>query len=130
MKRSKKTRPEVEIVSYGKYSTWDRESKYLPELIDLTGDVKAEIGVEFGMIIEIFKAKGRYLDFVIDHPPFKDEHGNIAPPFEGTYQIKSNPFSFFLGDTIWEPIEDKKGPWTMTVFMDEEELASKTILLT
>lgn len=130
MKRSKKPKPEVEIVSYGKYSNWDRDSKELPELVDLTEEVKAEIDVEFGMIIEIFKAKGRYLDFVIDHPPFKDEHGNIAPPFEGTYQIKSNPFSFFLGDTIWEPVEDKKGPWTMTVFIDDEKVAGKTILLT
>ncbi len=130
MKRSKKPKPEVEIVSYGKYSNWDRDSKELPELLDLTEVVKAEIDVEFGMIIEIFKAKGRYLDFVIDHPPFKDEYGNIAPPFEGTYQIKSNPFSFFLGDTIWEPVEDKKGPWTMTVFIDYEKVAGKTILLT
>jgi hypothetical protein len=129
LKRSKKTTPEVEIVSYGKYANWVRESKHLPELVELTEEVKAEVGVEFGMIIEIFKAKGRYLDFVIDHPPFHDEHGNIALPFEGSYQIRSNPFSFFLGDTIWEPVEDKKGPWTMSVFMDDVELASKTILL-
>ena len=130
MKRSKKPQPEVEIVSYGKYTKWDRESRNLPELIDLTEKVKTEIGVEFGMIVEIFKAKGRYLDFKIDHPPFKDNDGNIEPSFEGTYQIKTNPYSFFLGDTIWEPVEDKKGPWTMTVYMDEVELASKTILLT
>ena len=130
MKRSKKPKPEVEIVSYGKYSNWDRESRDLPELIDLAEEVKAEIGIEFGMIIEIFKAKGRYLDFTIDHPPFKDKHGNIEPSFEGTYQIRNNPYSFFLGDTIWEPVEDKKGPWTMTVYMDGIELASKTIELT
>lgn len=129
MKRSKKRPPIVEIVSYGKYLNWDRDSKELPKLVDLTEEVKAEIDVEFGMIVEIFVGKGRYLDYVIDHPPFKEEHGNVAPPFEGTYQIKSNPFSFFLGDTIWEPIDDKKGPWTMTVFIDDEQVASKTILL-
>ncbi len=129
MKRSKKPQPKVEIVSYGKYSKWDRESHDLPELIDLTEKVKAEIGVEFGMIVEIFKAKGRYLDFRIDHPPFKDRNGNIEPSFEGSYQIRNNPYSFFLGDTIWEPVEDKRGQWTMTVFMDGVELASKTIIL-
>lgn len=130
MKRSKKQLPKTEIVSYGRYTRWDRESKNLPELVDLTAEVKAEIGVEFGMIIEIFQAKGRFLEFIIDHPPFNDEEGNLAPPFEGSYQIRNNPYAFFLGDTIWEPIEDKRGPWTMTVIMDGKELASKTIHLT
>lgn len=130
MKRNKKPLPKTEIVSYGRYTNWDRESKKLPELIDLTTEVKAEIGVEFGMIVEIFQAKGRFLDFVIDHPPFLDDHGNVAAPFEGSYQIRNNPYVFFLGDTIWEPVEDKRGPWTMSVLMDGKELASKTILLT
>jgi len=129
LKRSKKPLPEVEIVSYGQYTTWDRESKKLPELVDLTTEVNAEVGVEFGMIVEIFQAKGRFLDFIIDHPPFKDEDGHISPPFEGSYQIKNNPYAFFLGDTIWEPVEDKRCPWTMTVLMDGQKLASKTILL-
>jgi hypothetical protein len=130
LKRSKKPLPKVEIVSYGRYTNWDRDSKKLPELIDLTTEVKAEIGVEFGMVVEIFQAKGRFLDFVIDHPPFYDENGDVAAPFEGSYQIRNNPYAFFLGDTIWEPVEDKRGPWTMTVLMDGKELASKTILLT
>ena len=130
MKRSKKPLPKTEIISYGRYTKWDRESRELPELVDLTTEVKAEIGVEFGIIVEIFQAKGRFLDFIIDHPPFKDDSGQISPPFEGFYQIKNNPYAFFLGDTIWEPIDDKRGPWTMTVLMDGKELASKTIFLT
>jgi len=129
LKRSKKALPKVEIVSYGQYTTWDRDSKKLPELLDLTTTVTAEIGVEFGMIVEIFQAKGRFLDFRIDHPPFKDEEGNIRPPFEGSYQIRNNPYAFFLGDTIWAPIDDKRGPWTMTVLVDNQEVASKTINL-
>lgn len=130
MKRSKKPLPKVEIVSYGQYTKWDRDSKKLPELVDLTTTVKAEIGVEFGIIVEIFQAKGRFLDFRIDHPPFKDDQGLVRPPFEGSYQIRNNPYVFFLGDTIWEPIEDKRGPWTMTVLIDDQEVASKTIFLT
>ena len=121
--------PEVEIVSYGQYTSWDRESRELPELIALTKEVKAEIGVEFGMVVEIFHGKGRFLDFKIDHPPFRDKNGNIEPSFEGTEQIRNNPYSFFLGDTIWEPVEDKKGAWTMTVFIEGKQVASKTILL-
>ena len=130
MKRSKKPLPRVEIVSYGKYTKWDRDSKKLPELVELTKEVKAEVGVEFGMIVEIFQAKGRFLEFRIDHPPFADQFGTVEPPFEGNYQIKQNPYVFFLGDTIWEPVEDKRGPWTMTVYIDDQEVASKTILLT
>ncbi len=118
------------IRSYGRYTTWDRESKTLPELVDLTYEVKAEIGVEFGMIVEFEQAKGRFIDFTIEHPPFCDVHGDIEPPFEGTIQIRSNPYSFFLGDTIWEPIDDKRGSWTMTVSIDGQKLATKTILLT
>ena len=117
-------------MSYGRYTKWDRDSKKLPELVELTKEVKAEIGVEFGMIVEIFQAKGRFLDFRIDHPPFKGEHGEVEPSFEGNYQIRQNPYVFFLGDTIWEPVEDKRGSWTMTVFIDDQEVASKTILLT
>ncbi len=130
MKRSKKPLPKVEIINYGRYSGWDRDSRTLPELLELTTAIKAEVGVEFGMIVEIFQGKGRFLDFRIDHPPFTDKEGNVEPPFEGSYQIKSNPYTFFLGDTVWEPVEDKKGPWTMHIFIDGTELASKTIILT
>lgn len=122
--------PKFEIMSYGRYNKWDRESKALPKLVELGTEVRAEIGIEFGMIIEIYQAKGRFLDFRIDHPPFTDAEGNVEPPFEGTYPIRKNPCSFFLGDTIWEPVDDKRGSWTMTVLIDGKELASKTILLT
>ncbi len=130
MKRSNKPLPKVEIVNYGRYAGWDRDSRTLPELHELTTEVKAAIGVEFGMIVEIYQGKGRFLDFRIDHPPFTDKDGNVEPSFEGSYQIKSNPYTFFLGDTVWEPVEDKKGPWTMRIFIDGTEVAVKTILLT
>jgi hypothetical protein len=129
MKKAKKPLPSVEIISYGEYSAWDRESKNLPQLVQLTNTVEASIGVEFGMVVEIKQGKGRVLEFVIHHPPFTDGSGDIAPPFEGTYQVKSNPFRFFLGDTIWAPVEDKKGDWTMEVAFDGHLLASKTIRL-
>jgi len=129
VKRSKKPLPEVEIISYGQYTRWDRESKDLPELVSLTDSVEVELDVEFGMIIEIWQAKGRFIQFSIDHPPFTDNNGNVEPPFEGEYQVKTNPYRFFLGDTIWAPVDDKKGDWTMSVYIDGEELACKTIHL-
>ncbi|MFC2124593.1 DUF3859 domain-containing protein [Bacteroidota bacterium] len=129
MKRSKKPLPQVEIISYGHYTRWDRESKDLPDLLELTDTITAELDVEFGMIVEIWQAKGRFIQFRIDHPPFSDNEGSVEPSFEGEYQIKANPYRFFLGDTIWEPVEDKIGDWTMSIFMDGELLASKTIRL-
>ena len=129
MKRSKKPLPEIEIISFGKYTPWDRDSKSLPELIEMSEKVKAEIGVEFGMLVEIFKGKGRYLDYIINHPPFKNEFGKIVVPFKGQYQIRSNPHTFFLGDTILEPIEDKIGEWTISIYCEGILLVSKKISL-
>ena len=129
LKRSKKPLPEVEIISFGEYTRWDREDKSLPKLIELTEQVKTEIGVEFGMIVEISHGKGRYLQYRIDHPPFKDENGSVMPPFEGEYQVRTNPYRFFLGDTIWAPVADKKGTWSLSVFFDDTLMAEKSIEL-
>ena len=129
MKRSNKNLPHVEIVSYGKYTRWNSESRELPELEELTYEIKAELDVEFGMIVEIRHGKGRYLEYIIHHPPFKDKAGEIAPSFVGEYQIRSNPFRFFLGDTIWEPVFDKKGSWELIIKIEGKVLARKKLLL-
>ena len=59
----------------------------------------------------------------------KDKTGEIAPSFVGEYQIRNNPFQFFLGDTIWEPIDDKKGTWELVIKIDGKILAQKKLLL-
>ena len=128
--KKKKNRPiEIELINYGKYSEWDRANESLPKFIELTNTVEAELGVEFGMIVEIKKARGRYLEFEIDHPPFKDAKGNTEPPFTGTFRVKHNPFQFFLGDTIWDPVEDKKGYWKLSILLDDQILITKAINL-
>lgn len=129
MKKSNKPLPQVEIINYGKYAKWDRDSRDIPEFLEMTTEVTAEVDVEFGMVVEIRKAKGRYLDFRIDHPPFKNKKGKTEPPFDGTFRVKQNLYRFFLGDTIWPPVEDKKGEWTMSIFFNEELLASKSLML-
>lgn len=121
--------PKVEILSYGEYSRWDRESRELPELVEMTEEIKARLDLEFGMLLEIRGAKGRYLSFRIEHPPFRDKSGAIVPPFEGNYQVKSSPFRFFLGDSLWEPLEDKKGQWTLNVSFDEAIVATKSLTI-
>ncbi|MFY0607113.1 MAG: DUF3859 domain-containing protein [Cyclobacteriaceae bacterium] len=128
--KKKNNRPiEVEIINYGQYSEWDRESHQLPQFEKLTHEVIADIGVEFGMIVEIRKGRNRYLEFIIDHPPFTNDAGEWEPPFTGTFRVKHNPYQFFLGDSIWAPVENKKGPWTMSILLDGEVLVSKTLEL-
>jgi hypothetical protein len=129
MKKKNTKTIEIEIINYGAYSEWDRESNELPKFMALTNTVEAVIGAEFGMIVEIRKAKGRYLDFLIEHPPFTDESGAVEPPFRGTFRVKHNPFQFFLGDSIWAPVEDKRGPWKLSILLEDEVLISKTIMI-
>jgi hypothetical protein len=124
-----KRKIDIELYSYGEYSRWDRESREIPKLINITETVPAEIGTEFGYVLKIKRGKGEKLTFRIDHPPFTDEEGEIRPPFTGEQYIQSNDFEFFLGDCIWEPLEDKLGKWTMTTYLQGKIVAQKTLNL-
>lgn len=121
-----KTKPSWKIQSYGLYSAWDRDSKELPEIQEFTQTIPARVGVEFGYILQIKKGRGRQISFTIEHPPFTDNTGKLAPPFTGDVYIRSNEWSFFLGDTIWEPVEDKSGTWRLIVKLEGEVMADKS----
>lgn len=112
--------------SFGIYSKWDSKAKELPDLRDVTTDVPAEIDIEFGFIINVVGGKNRELWFCIDHPGILDSQGNRRAAFDGTVYIKKNDWDFYLGDTIWNPIEDKLGPWRMHVELDGKVVAEKT----
>jgi hypothetical protein len=75
MKRSRKSLPDVEIISYGRYTRWNDDSRELPELQELTNVIPAAPDIEFGIIIEIRHGKGRYIEFIVHHPSFKDKNG-------------------------------------------------------
>lgn len=122
-----KKKLQVKIKSYGIYTAFDRESKQLPQIQEFTTEIPAQIGIEFGYILNIKKARGEKLTFIIDHPPFADSQGQIAPPFTGEIYIRSNDFNFFLGDTIWQPADDKVGPWTLKTFWNGTLIADKTL---
>ncbi|QZT35952.1 DUF3859 domain-containing protein [Halosquirtibacter xylanolyticus] len=124
-----KKKIEVEMYSYGEYTAWDRDSKALPKLLDITNTIKADIGTEFGYVLIIKKAKGKRLSFRIEHPPFKGDNGKVAPPFTGEYFIRTNNYQFFLGDSIWEPLYDKLGSWKLYTYIDGELIASKDLKL-
>lgn len=121
-----KSKAEVSLQSYGIYSTWDSKSKDLPQIELFTTDVTAKLDVEFGLIINIKKAKGEKLYFCIYHPDIPDNNGDIMPPFEGVEYVKDNDWHFYLGDTLWEPIENKLGDWRMTLTLNNKVIADKT----
>lgn len=121
-----KKKIEIKMQSYGIYTQWDRGSKALPKIKKHTLQVPSIIDIEFGYILKITGAKGKLIEFKMEHPPFTDDEGNIRPTFTGEHYINGNDWQFFLGDTIWAPIEDKVGIWTLITYLDGKEIARKS----
>jgi len=124
-----KKNPEVSMHSHGLYDGWNRESKELPKLLKITTEIDAALDVEFGYILRIRNARNSRITFLIEHPPFTDTDGEVALPFEGELYVKTNDFRFFLGDTIWAPVENKRGSWRLVTWIDEKKVADKTLQL-
>jgi hypothetical protein len=118
-----------ELYSYGEYSRWERTSKKLPKLLKITDSILIQPDIEFGYVIKIKGAKGKVVEYCIDHPPFKNKEGKTEPSFKGQYFVNSNDYEFFLGDTVWEPYDDKAGEWILTTKMDGKVIAQKSITL-
>lgn len=113
------------MIHYGEYSKWDRESREIPKIQRVTTEIEAETGTEFGYVLQIRQGKGETIEFKIDHPPFKDENGNVRPPFSGEQFIRTNDYLFYLGDCIWDPPEDKFGEWELTTYHNGKVVANK-----
>ncbi len=118
-----RNKPEVELRSWGIYTQWESASKDLPKVVEFTKEIPATVDVEFGLIARIKKAKNQLVDYCIYHPGIVGDNGKVRPPFDGQVYAKSNDWDFFLGDTVWEPIEDKLGPWRLTI-----EISGKTYI--
>lgn len=124
-----KRKSEIRIRSYGIYSHWDAKSKQLPQIVEFTTRVRARIDVEFGLIVNIKGAKNQQLEYCIYHPDIPDADGLVRAPFDGIVYVKTNDWDFYLGDTIWAPVDDKLGDWRMTLSMDGQIIAEKTFEL-
>ena len=124
-----KPKIQYKLISYGIYDGWDRNSKSLPQIKDFRREVPARIGIEFGYVLNIKKAKGKLLSYCIEHPPFLDKHGEVAPPFPGEEYVRTNDWNFYLGDTVWEPVEDKIGRWRLITELEGRVLADETFTL-
>ena len=124
-----KRKPEILIKSFGIYTKWDADSKDLPRIAEFTLRVFAELDVEFGFVVNIKGAKNAPLDYCIYHPDIPDANGDIRPPFDGTVFVKTNDWDFYLGDTIWAPVDNKLGMWRMTLELAGTLIADKTFEL-
>jgi len=127
--RMAKRKAEVTMRTFGIYSHWDAQSKELPAFRESTTRVEAIVGVEFGFVIHLEGAKNQLLEYCIDHPGILDTDGRRRPPFDGSVYVKQNVWDFYLGDTIWEPIEDKIGHWHLSASLDGKVVAEKTFEL-
>ncbi|GAA6185101.1 MULTISPECIES: DUF3859 domain-containing protein [Alteromonadaceae] len=121
-----KHKAQFEMTSYGLYEGWDNNSKELPSIRNFTTKIPATLDVEFGFILEVKKGKGLRLDFTIYHPNIPDKKGNVMEPFSGDVYVRNNNWEFYLGDTLWAPIDDKVGDWRMVIECDGKIVAEKT----
>ena len=110
-----KVKPEFYITSYGIYDQWNADSKTLPKIQEFTTEIPAQTDIEFCYILNVKKGKGIKLNFTIFHPDIPDNNGDVMPPFTDDVYVNNNDWSFFLGDTIWEPIENKIGIWRIII---------------
>lgn len=124
-----KKKVDIELYSYGEYSSWDKNSKSLPRILAISDRIEAAIGTEFGYVLKLKKAKGKLLEFRIVHPSFNDESGKPMDDFTGEVFINSNDYEFFLGDCVWEPLDDKLGVWRLITKLDGKVVADKTLHL-
>ena len=106
------------VVNHGIYDSWERDAKGLPSLEKSRDKIPARAEVEFGYIVNIKGAKGKILEYRIEHPPFQDESGEVAKPFVGELFVRTNDWNFFLGDKVWEPVEDKVGEWRLVTSIE------------
>lgn len=117
------------VVNYGIYDGWDRDAKTLPKLLKVSENVPARAETEFGYVLNIKGARGKVLEYCIEHPPFEDENGKVAPPFDGELYVRTNDWDFFLGDKVWEPVEDKVGEWRLITRIEGEVLEDRTFVV-
>ena len=121
-----KPRLEVIMQSYGLYSP-HKPGKEVPSIQKFTTEIPVALGVEFGYVLRVKKGHGKIIRFQIDHPPFKDESGKKVTSFTGEQHVRGNDFKFFLGDTFWEPLDDKRGNWTLSAWIGNKLVAEKTL---
>lgn len=118
------------IESYGIYELWEGNNKSLPKISKVTTLIPALVDIEFGLTVRVKKAKGKCINWSIEHPNINDKNGRPMGAFKGEEYVRNNDWVFYLGDTIWAPIEDKLGLWNMHLSIDRQVIARKIFEVT
>ena len=116
---------DISIYSYGLYTDWKSKGRGIPKPIEFTTQIPITPDVEFGYVLRIKNGRGKKITYRTEHPPFKDGNGKVMLPFTGEEHISENDYYIFLGDTVWDPIEDKAGKWKITAYYDGKIVAEK-----
>ncbi|GGA73613.1 hypothetical protein GCM10011369_14230 [Neiella marina] len=116
----------AQIISAGIYDGFDANSKALPKIKSFTRHVVAELDLEFGLIVNIKRAKGQQIHWCIEHPNLVDDEGLVMAPFEGDEYVADNDWNFYLGDCIWAPVDNKGGDWRMTIELADQLIVDET----
>jgi hypothetical protein len=113
------------LKSFGRYERWSGRTKDVPQVVDFTEVIPSRVDVEFGYVLQISGGHGEVLRWEIDHPPWRDERGRPVAAFRGEFHVRGNTFAFFLGETVWEPLGEKCGVWTLSTWHGERLLAQE-----
>lgn len=122
-----KKKPIFKVESYGTYDQWNRDSSDIPKIVKIKKEVVFSPEVEFGLVLSIKGGKGTKLDFRIIHPEFNGSNGEPAPDFIGEHYVNGNTWEFFLGDTVWEPYDDKLGLWRFIIEVEGKNIVDITL---
>ena len=122
---SKKRLPvSISIKNYGLYAKWSNSCSEFPKFLKFTKVIPARIEAEFGFIINVKGGKGQKLSYRIVHPVFIDDNnGEFAGDFVGDIPIRTNDWSAYIGDTLWDPVGDKIGDWRVIAELNGEIVA-------
>lgn len=118
-------KPEFRLRTYGIYTQWESNSRELPKVLEVTTRIPAVVDIEFGFIANVRGGKNICLEYCIDHPGILDKDGNRRPAFTGEVFAKTSDWDFFLGDTIWAPINDKLGTWKLSLSWEGKVVAQQ-----
>ena len=89
-----KRQVQVRELSYGVYDAFD--GKNVPRIQQFGDRIPAQVGVEFGMVLQVNGTRGDRLAYRIDHPRIRDDNGKDMPAFTGEW-ILVGPQQIFLG---------------------------------
>ncbi len=103
----------VEMLSYGRYEGAPQKGE-IPALKEVTDRIPARCGEEFGMVLRVLGGRGHCLDYEIRHPRILNDKGAALPIFRGNVPLLQNDYRVFIGDGLWDPVEDKVGKWTIS----------------